>query len=140
MTQNTVAITEERSELAPPQTYEEQQARERHNPLCLRAGDPQGEALIDEAIGVFGTATTIELRLKMSIGHLNRFRNERYMTFNLVDSLLLLLDEPWRIDDYDFRYRTEWEREYGPSPATIKRKGYARSPKKPKSLLKSTPA
>lgn len=81
---------------------------ERKNPMCLKLSDPMGLALIDEVISYYGTATCVESKLGWSIGGLNRYRHERYMTYDIVDRLLVLIGEPYRLEEFTFRRRSQW--------------------------------
>jgi len=81
---------------------------ERKNPMCLRLSEPMGLALIDEVCAYYGTAPTVESKLVWSVGGVNRYRHERYMTYDIVDRLLVFLGEPYRLDEFTFRRRSEW--------------------------------
>lgn len=110
---------------------------ERVDPMCLRLGSEAGVELIDEVVAHHGSATAAEESLGMSIGHLNRFRREKYVTFDLVDRLLTMMGEPWRLDDYEFRRRSEWIALDGPTAATTARRGRAK--RKRAELAKTAP-
>lgn len=100
---------------------------ERRDPLCLKLGDAAGNALIDELCDHFGSATNVEERLGISIGALNRFRQEKYMTFDLIDRLLTMLGEPWRLDEFEFCRRSEWLALHGPSPSNLRQRDRRRA-------------
>jgi hypothetical protein len=88
---------------------EEEDILEKRDPLCLAVGDAMGNDLINRAVAAHGTAMAVEDHLNMSHGGLNRYRSERYINFDLVDKLLVLLGEPQELTNYEFRRRSEWQ-------------------------------
>lgn len=93
----------------------------RKDPLCLRLADPAGIALLDEMIERYGSATTLEHKMGVSVGFLNRYRSERYMPFDVVDYLLAQIGESYRLDEFEFRRRSEWNQIHGPAPVNQRR-------------------
>lgn len=97
---------------------DDEDALERKDPMCLPMGDPQGVELLDRAIKLLGSAVIVEERAGLPRDSVAKYRSERFLTFDIVDKLLVLIGESMYLDQYHFERRSYWMAKHGPSPGS----------------------